>query len=223
MPKSPTKIQPAYENRDLAAALAVQRVLTEGRAEIQRQIDAIITAGYLRANPNDPKADRLRQRLAALKVPPRAPPPDAADEPALPATVALALAVVHGNKPAPSASDAVRLAELRADLDRVDDGIRAQHEVLARIKDELAQHVADLVRDEQRARVLKVYRALQAFSAAVDEEIALTREVQAAGYAWRGDLLPGSSLRAGVIAGSEARWDSEVSQLRRRLEAAGIL
>jgi hypothetical protein len=221
MAKKSTPIEPIDTNPRFAAASAILRALLEGERQVERERDALIIEGHLASRPQDPRRADMTARLKKLRA--AAPRDIPANDPALAPPVAAALELVRGAKAPRRVDRGTLIAQIEDDRYVIRLGIITQHAVVDAIHAELSGEVNMRLRETQRALVLQRFRAEQALAAAWGEELALKRNVVQAGYAWRPDLLPSPSARAGLILGSESDFDSEISRTRRMLEELNVL
>ncbi|MFZ1905221.1 MAG: hypothetical protein WAU56_07500 [Steroidobacteraceae bacterium] len=207
-----------------ATAAAILHTLEEGLRAIERESDALRLEDYLGRSrlKADPRSGELRQRLKTLRESARttqAPPVDTELPPPVKAALELLRAGVR-----PARRDlAALLEQLEDDKAVVREAICAQHAIVEAIRGDLSADVARDVRTAHRELVLTQYRAAQQFAAAIDAERELRRSITGAGYTWRDDLLPAPTMRAALILGSEAEFDSEISRVRRMLEEWKVL
>jgi hypothetical protein len=72
--------------------------------------------------------------------------------------------------------------------------------------------------------LVALFRAAQKFAEAAEQGRSLRAAFTSAGYQARGDLLPAPSVLGAVLTlGSEAQWESQISEFRRFLQQRGLL
>jgi hypothetical protein len=176
----------------------------------------------LRLNSRNAK---LRARLEKHRA--KAPSPTATTEAAaegLPSTVAHALAIIAGSRPASRVDHKTLIEQFQGDLDAIRAAIFIQVPIVEGIRNDLNAQRFMQDREAWRAIQLRKFRALQAAAAVRDEESDFRQSRIAAGYTpWRADLLPEMASRPMLVLGSERDWDSEISKVRVALEAEKIL
>ena len=204
-----------------AAASAILRTLEDGMRQIDREADALRVEDHLARQPGDARAPMMRERLKQLRSDTGRPAAPASSSD-MPASVSAALELLHGTR-APRRDRRAALRQLEEDRAVIHEGIIAQTVVVDSLRDELSTALARRLTDQHRELVLAQYRAAQSLSAATAAEMALRREVTAAGFIWKPELLPAPVLRSALLVGTESDFDSEISRTRRQLEELKIL
>jgi hypothetical protein len=239
--KNQTPIERIDRNIRYAEAIAVQNTLEDGLNGLKRDRDIVKTEDYLgrqdalgegRQKSRGrsslrlvTREDSLRRRLAELRASaPRAAKQASAPEGA-PSEVTAALELLRTGARPPRRDVRRVLEQLDRDIATVNEGLVAQKNIVACLKDELSAQVqtARGIKSAWDAIRIAKYRAAQALAAATDDERALWRSIIEAGYTRRDDLLPTPVLRAALVLGSESEFDSEISRARRWLESAEVL
>lgn len=220
------------DNHHYAEAATIMRTLENGLDAIEREADALRIERHLnieerrgggRAKQRNSRNTDLQARLDKhrTKVP-----AEKADEPAhgkLRPTVAEALEIIRGSRPATRVDPNALIAQLDADGAVVRKAIMMQQAAVDELRNELSGEMARRLVPDHRKRVLAQFRAAQDFAAATDAEAEFRKSVIDAGYTWRADLLEGPQLRAALVLGSESTFDSDISRARRMLEELKIL
>jgi hypothetical protein len=213
---------PAY-----ASASELLGVLTAALVSIERERDRLDLERHFasRSPENDGETDKmLRGRLNKLRrdiiaVVPAATPVAAETPPA----IADALKLLAG-QPLPEPIDhAAHIRSLARQRDVVGAAIAEQSVVVDRLADELTFRYAKQLRPSWNDLMLRWYRAAQALAQVTREVHELRAKITTAGVRSRTDVLAMPNVRAPLVLGSEAVWDSEISGWRRILEGMGIL
>jgi hypothetical protein len=238
-----TTVKPIESDQRFAAQAQTLRVLEHGLSAIEAELDALNIEWHLghhkiaedpqgRVRENKLRLNsrnaQLRARLTAhrAKVPaPKTEEPAAGE---LPSTVATALEIIRGSRPALRVNQKTLqktlIEQLENDRDAIRSAIFVQAPIVDALRDELIAQRAMQDREAWRAIQLRKFRALQALAAIKDEENDFRKSRFDAGFApWRSDLLPEYASRTMLVLGSERDWDSEISRMRKALEEAKIL
>jgi hypothetical protein len=228
MARKTTPLEPIETDQRFAAAAAILHTLEEGLRQIDREADALRVEDYLENISNkgirDPRAPILQKRVKehraasgrekAAEAAPSANPVSAVD---------VALDLVRAGRRTTRRDRTGAVAQLENDRVVVREGIFAQQAVVDDLRGKISFEVAQRLKESHRELILAQYRAAQALAAATDAEREFRRQVSSAGYSWRADITPALTLRAALILGSEAAWDSEISRARRVLEELKVL
>jgi hypothetical protein len=221
--KGAPNIAPIHEDTRFAELAAVLRFLEDGMSQIEREADALRIEDYLTLRPKDPRAPYLNDRLK--KYHSSAPAKKVAEpaNDAMPDTVAVALELLNkGSRPVHRNRKAI-IQQLEGDRDLIGKAILDQRAVIDALRDELSSALAIRLVKKHRELVLGQFRAAQALAAATDLQDEFRSLFISAGYTWRDDLLPAPQLRAALVLGSEATFESDISRTRRALEELKII
>ena len=216
----------AEKNERLGQEEALLKVIRDGMAELDRQIDLLRSEDYLdKSHLTAAREKALRERLEELRARLRET-PAVAQTPTppegVPRTVALALEVLAGGRE-PQRDLRAEIKQLEAGRARVQAGYSLQQTIVNDLKGEIGATTILLKRPEWDALNLAEFRAAQVLAAAAQAKREFRQAITSAGHVWRADLLPEPTMRSSLILGSEADKNSEISWARRTLEELKIL
>jgi hypothetical protein len=218
--KLPT-IAPLTTYKPYVEAVAILRTLQSGMQERDSEIDAIRTEAHLARVPRDPRAAKMRDRLASHRAnKPQAPAPPSSSE--LPPAVAAAIELLGGVK-RPRFNPAETMAQLEHEKGLLWQGIVVLEDIVKAVKEEYElQANRQMLRAWDEGLVIR-FRGARAHSAGSDGLLAIRSALAAAGCSVRADVLRQTSMTSQLILGSEHKFDSEISRERRQLEEWGLL
>jgi hypothetical protein len=137
--------------------------------------------------------------------------------------IAAGIAVLAGKDVATSVP-AEQLAKLRQDRETIRSAIFVQHAVVDDIRNRKSYDLAVWLKETNDRLIVEHYRCAQSVvrsTAAIED---LHQEIMRAGFGLpRSDLLPAPLLGGARALGKETDWGSQISMLRRRLEARGVI
>ncbi len=189
----------------------------------ERERVALERASRERTGNGTQRDDMLRTRLAELRqdepiVAAVDPPTDAPT-----AAISAGLKVLAG-EPAPKPRDyAAQIAEIDRQLEILREAELDQAAVVAEIADTVTVELLNRVAPEWAKLQLSAYRAAQELARATGRVRDLRATILNAGIELRPDILPQPAVRAPLMLGDEAEYDSEISNWRRILERLGML
>jgi hypothetical protein len=210
-----------------AAAQQVVDIITERSNRLRREAERLRLEDVfaVKAPEADSANDRfLRQKLADLQAePPLTPIPPTTREAATPA-IAKALEAAAGGEVLPSLSLAEQLQRIEAEQNVLREGLTSAMEVRDEIAAELStkRALAELPAwNRDQTELLEAARTVSRVMGRIGQREA---SIVLGGFTWRGHILRmPSAARTPRLLGSEDRFDSEISQWTRELQAMGIL
>ena len=231
-----------HDDPEFAAAAGVLSQLRARKARAEQELEREALIDSLAARPSGKDrgapvangagrplgnvlspADFLRERLEVLNaLGPYDGQGDAAT--ARPnSLVARALAVVAGAIVAPPASRAERERRIRADLETLDAAIEEQHQVVEELRDDLSVKLSNDLKPVHDAQLRELFEACRRVAELSGQMGQFWHGVHAGGFKPRGDIVPRPPVTAPLHLGTEADWNSQISEFRRFLIARGVL
>jgi hypothetical protein len=164
---------------------------------------------------------RTLQKASEEPEPLTRPPPDKAPAPS--AAIAAGLKVLDGEPVVTRPDRAARLAELDRLATILGDAIREQTDIQSEISGRLSRRYCERLLPTWNAAQLAMYRAAQELARTAELLRDLRWRMTDAGIQPPSDLIKMPPVRAPLLLGREADFDSEISGWRRMLESWGVL
>ena len=207
----------------------VEATLNELRAlhlRMSREVEILdLEARFAHRPPtgNSERDQLLAARLALLQkqTPPAA--QQTATQGGQTQAVATALALADNSAPVPVTDKTARRADLARRLELVDLALREQEILADTIRADLSRSKSQEVQEQHNTLAVAMFKAAQAFARATSAERQLRAELLRGGYTIAPDLISPPTLSAALVLGTEDQHDSQISTVRRHLEAKGII
>jgi hypothetical protein len=195
---------------------------------IERALGGVSTPGEGMTAPlTDQKKKDLTARRELLKAKIGEPSTEPAKRPegALPEQVERALALLDA-KPLPARTDpAKQRTQLLADIDELEAGRYELAELIETNRKEASFEACQKAKSAHDELLVNLYRAAQKFAAVAAAEQTFRMVFPTLNLTARSDLLPmpGTLMQIILLLGSDADWNSTLSEYRRWLESRGLL
>jgi hypothetical protein len=223
-----------FETLPAAAPLfEIARVLRNNRERIEDERALLSIENYLSGGtgpglsvPKGPKAQEFAERREQLKkklkistVEPAPRPPGV-----VPPEVKAGLEIFSAGAPKAPQNHAGRLSEL-ADMEIVvDEAIRINAKQIEELRGQVGFEAAKQLQKKHDALCVSLFRASQKLAEAAEAERSLRVAYTSTGFRPRSDLLPAPAILSSILLlGSEADWESQISQYRRFLQQRNLL
>jgi hypothetical protein len=216
----------ADELPQLAPLLQIQRSLKTGVERVLAELDLLDIERFLaRRTDNKSSRENLKARRDMRKAQLKISEPLAPATGGLPVAVQKALEVLAANATIKGpASHEGRSAELQVMQTDFEDGLRELYPLIESAKSDAAHSEALKLQARHQKLHLELFRLEQLYAEKASEERELREALVHSGYVARSDLLPApQTLNVILMLGSEADWNSAISQHRRALENRRIL
>jgi hypothetical protein len=211
----------------LARAIEVARVRIE-ILTLERALYGVHTPGQGMTAPlSDQKKKDFAARLALLKSKLGEPAGEPAPRPAgaLPEQIERALAVADA-QPAPKKVTPEKLrAQVVEDIDELEAGRRELGELIEENRKEASYQANLKAKAAHDELLVELYRTAQKFAAVAAQEQSFRMVFPSLNLTARSDLLPmpGHLMQILLLLGSDADWNSTLSEYRRWLDSRGLL
>jgi hypothetical protein len=209
------------DDEGYAAASAVLGQLTAALAHSEAQLQRIeirrAVAQGMRLGQQGERHRDLKRRLAELDNQLAI---EAAD---LPSAIALGLKIVD-NEPIPEPqTEAEQVDQFERHIRIIRQAIDEQAAVVAAIAADLSAAYARREQPRHTECLVRVYRAAQDLSRALDSERLFRLDLVQAGFSWIPETMPAPNLPGASRLGAESDAHGELSAWRRFLEGRGII